>query len=165
MNTKRCLLFAKKGFTLIELMIVVGIIGLILTVAVVNYNKMVMKARDVKRADDLLQLATALEMYYDDHKAYPLGTSSTGTGDWDEPFKTDLGGYMSPLPLDPLKNSSLPGGGGRYYGAGRMTWASDAACNGRYVLWCYLEDSNGPNWGKRSCGFGNNHYFILLGKF
>jgi len=69
----------QKGFTLIELLVVIAIIGLLSTLAVVALNNARLKARDAKRASDIKQIQTALELYYNDANAYPatLGTTIT----------------------------------------------------------------------------------------
>ena len=61
----------QKGFTLIELMVVVGIIVLLSTMMVVNYQKASKRARDSRRASDLEQIRSALEIYYADNDTYP----------------------------------------------------------------------------------------------
>lgn len=62
----------RGGFTLIELLVVVAIISLLSSVVLASLNGARMKARDVKRKSDLLQIRTALEMYYNDNNgSYP----------------------------------------------------------------------------------------------
>lgn len=60
-----------KGFTLIELIVVIAIIGLLSTLAVVALGSARTKARDSRRLSDLKQLQTALELYYTDVNSYP----------------------------------------------------------------------------------------------
>ena len=66
----------EKGFTLIELLVVVAIIGILASVVLASLNTARAKARDVKRKEDMVQLRTALAMYYNDNGSYP---SSSGT--------------------------------------------------------------------------------------
>ena len=61
----------RAGFTLIELLVVIAIIGLLSTVAVVSLNNARKKARMTKRAADMKQMRTALELYYNDNNGYP----------------------------------------------------------------------------------------------
>ena len=52
-----------KGFTLVELLVVVAIIGLLAGIAVVSVNSVRVKARDAKRIADVKQIQNALELY------------------------------------------------------------------------------------------------------
>jgi len=72
----------KKGFTLVELLVVIAIIALLSTLSVVALNSARAKARDARRLSDIKQIRTALEMYFDSNMAYPDPTASTtlGTG-------------------------------------------------------------------------------------
>jgi type II secretion system protein G len=64
----------RGAFTLVELLVVIAIIGLLSTVAVVSLNTSRVKARDTKRAADLKQIMTALELYQSDNGHYPITT-------------------------------------------------------------------------------------------
>jgi len=61
----------KKGFTLVELLVVISIIGLLSTIAIVSLGSARQKARDTKRIADMKQVSTALEQYYADKGGYP----------------------------------------------------------------------------------------------
>jgi prepilin-type N-terminal cleavage/methylation domain-containing protein len=61
----------KKGFTLIELITVISIIGLISTVVLANLTRARAKARDAIRVQALQELQKAVELYYQDYGAYP----------------------------------------------------------------------------------------------
>lgn len=61
----------QKGFTLIELMVVIGIIVMLATLMVVNYQGASKKARDSRRAADLEQLRSQLELLYTENNEYP----------------------------------------------------------------------------------------------
>ena len=67
------LIFKKnlKGFTLVELLVVISIIGILSSFAVVSLNSARQKSRDALRKGDMAQLRTALDMYYDDNFIYP----------------------------------------------------------------------------------------------
>ncbi|MFH1522400.1 MAG: prepilin-type N-terminal cleavage/methylation domain-containing protein [Patescibacteria group bacterium] len=62
----------KKGFTLIELLVIISIIGLLSSIAFYAINSARIKARDARRKADLVSIAKALELYYDDYNHYPV---------------------------------------------------------------------------------------------
>jgi prepilin-type N-terminal cleavage/methylation domain-containing protein len=62
----------RKGFSLVELMVVMGIIGLLATVAVFSLNNSRMSSRDAKRLSDIQTLRSALEQNWLTNAAYPL---------------------------------------------------------------------------------------------
>ncbi len=64
-----------KGFTLIELMVVIAIIGILATTITVSLNSARLKARDARRVMDTRQLQLALQFYYDSHGRYPADLS------------------------------------------------------------------------------------------
>lgn len=66
-----------KGFTLVELLVVITIIGILSGMGVVVYSRAQAKARDGRRRADLTNLQQAVEMHYADNLSYP----STG-GVW-----------------------------------------------------------------------------------
>lgn len=60
-----------KGFSLVELIIVAGIIALIATFVIISVSKARVVARDAKRTDSVKTTVLALEQYYTKHKQYP----------------------------------------------------------------------------------------------
>ncbi|MFA5136909.1 MAG: prepilin-type N-terminal cleavage/methylation domain-containing protein [Patescibacteria group bacterium] len=54
----------KKGFTLLEMLIVLGIIAVIITIASVSYSTAQKKSRDSRRKSDLKVVQNAMEQYY-----------------------------------------------------------------------------------------------------
>ncbi len=61
----------RSGFTLIEMLVVVAIIGLLSSVVVVGLGSARQNARDARRISDLRQIQNALEVYYSSNNAYP----------------------------------------------------------------------------------------------
>lgn len=61
----------QKGFTLIEIMVVVTIIALLVTAGAVVYTKLLANSRDAKRKADLETVKSALVLYRTDIGYYP----------------------------------------------------------------------------------------------
>jgi len=64
----------KLGFTLVELLVVMAILGILSSIAFGQYRNSQKKARDAQRQSDLSNIARALEMYYNDNGTYPLSS-------------------------------------------------------------------------------------------
>jgi general secretion pathway protein G len=79
----------KKGFTLVELLVVMTIIMVLTVVGMINYGNANKKSRDAKRKSDLESVRVALEMYRQDNGSYPA----------DEDVLVD--DYIKELPEDP----------------------------------------------------------------
>ncbi len=105
---------SKKGFTLVELLVVISIIGLLSSVAVVSLNSSRVKARDAKRLADMKQIMTALELYNSVNGYYPL-SDFDGCGGWDVgnrdlPLLNGLmNGIMDNPPRDPTATGTCAG--------------------------------------------------------
>ena len=97
----------KKGFTLVELMVVIAIIALLTGIILVNLTGSKAKGRDAKRVSDLAQIQLAIEQYFDRCNQYPtaLDTSKTD-GCPTSPTAISLGSFISKIPTDPSTNAS-----------------------------------------------------------
>ena len=75
----------RKGFTLIELMVVIAIIIILAAIAIPNYINMTKRANVSRATSDLTVIATALECYKTDIGTYPpallLDTTALPTQD------------------------------------------------------------------------------------
>ena len=88
----------KKAFTLLEILIVLGIIGLLLAMSAAAFMSARSTARDAKRKADLEQIRGALETYKADVGTYPAGTGGIVTNKLD--VLTTPTQYISALPVD-----------------------------------------------------------------
>lgn len=61
----------QKGFTLIELMIVIAIIGILISIAVPKFNSLKAKSYNAAALSDARNLKTELEGYYAEWGMYP----------------------------------------------------------------------------------------------
>lgn len=84
------------GFTLLELLVVMAIIGILAAIGFGSYGTVQSKARDARRKSDLENVARALEMYYNDNKAYP----AVGSFTWDNKWENAGAVYMEKMPKD-----------------------------------------------------------------
>ena len=66
----------RRGFTLIELMVVIAIIIILAAVAIPNYLNMTARAKKSRISSDFASLATALESYNTDWGHYPAVTTA-----------------------------------------------------------------------------------------
>lgn len=71
-----------KGFTLIEMLVVVAIIGLLSAVVVVGLTGAREKARDSRRVADLREIQNQLELDYMSTEGYPTNSNQTDIQDY-----------------------------------------------------------------------------------
>lgn len=96
----------KKGFTLIELMVVIAIIAILTAIITTNFTQSKAKARDAARVSDLAQLQLTLELAFDRCNVYPPNIDSVATEiDGDNCKDKDgnnytLGYFASKIPKD-----------------------------------------------------------------
>jgi prepilin-type N-terminal cleavage/methylation domain-containing protein len=68
----------RKGFTLIEILIVVAIIAILASIVIVGLGPAQQSGRDARRISDLQSIRTALQLYYGKCGFYPGGAVSSG---------------------------------------------------------------------------------------
>ncbi len=68
----------QKGFTLIELMVVVTIVGILASIAIPAYSNYVLRGKLTEATTELSTLRVKLEQYYQDSRTY-VGACTAGT--------------------------------------------------------------------------------------
>jgi len=124
------------GFTLLELLVVIGIIALLVSFATVSYNAAQIRTRDSRRRADLNSAKDALEQYYAaNNSVYPTGDCSVA--------KTYL---KSAWPIDP----------------GTYTYTGTASCAAAsYCICAQMETGSGGNSTTSACAWGSGGYYCI----
>lgn len=129
---KKCLIkiTPKIGFTLIEILVVIALIGILAGVLLVSLQGVRASARDAQRKSDLETVQLALEMYKSTCGSYPVGSSlpwgSSLTGC--APSGTTV--FLSALPKDPIANTATPYG----YVGSKTTYTLSATLESNQTL-------------------------------
>ena len=65
-----------KGFTMLEILIVIAIVGLLASIVVVNSGRGMDQSRDTRRIQEVYQIAHALMLYYTNNGEFPENTDN-----------------------------------------------------------------------------------------
>lgn len=95
---------SNRGFSLIELLVVISIIGVLTAILMSNFIAARDKAKDAQKIQDLTSFKNALRLYYNDHQTYPPTIGSSATS---------LSGFSAADQAELLKN--MPGVAGIGY--------------------------------------------------
>jgi len=140
-----------SGFTIVELLIVIVVIGILAAITIVAYNGIQVRARDTTRVADLKGVQKALELFYADQGRFP---TTPGGATWDDHWGnlqscltagTNCGftpaNYrgVSKVPNDPQDNPAASSDADPTYYTG---W--EGRTNDNYVLRARLESSTDP---------------------
>lgn len=114
----------KRGFTLVEILIVVAIIAVLASAALVGLGPVQKSGRDARRISDLRQVQNGLELYYAKCGFYPGGvnsgtncTDSTPVTDWASMSASITGTIqgVTKIPQDPRGTGYMFGTDGSTY--------------------------------------------------
>jgi general secretion pathway protein G len=92
---RRGWLVSSRGFTLIELMVVVSLIVVLASVGLITYRNSVTRGREAVLKENLYRMREAIDQFYVDKGKYPLDLSELASA-----------GYIRAVPVDPFTNSS-----------------------------------------------------------
>lgn len=73
----------QTGFTIVELLIVIVVIGILAAITIVAYNGIQSRARDTQRISDLKSIAKAVEAYKINTGAYPVPVPTLNASGWE----------------------------------------------------------------------------------
>lgn len=92
------------GFTLLELLVVIGIIGMLISIAAVSYSSAQGRTRDARRKSDIKGIQVAMEQYYSQQPTSIYAVCSTGVKIVNG--NCAIGSYFSggSVPVDPGTN-------------------------------------------------------------
>lgn len=131
---------SQAGFTLVELLIVISIIGILARFLFVNFAEVRIRGRDTRRKSDLTSIKQALRLYYNDFQRYPAndegdrilgcGADSLEACNWGTTFVGGNTTYMGDLPSDPINI------GAQVYHYVQSTDGED------FQLWAVLENKS-----------------------
>ena len=110
-----------RGFTLVELLVVISIISFLSSVVLANLNTARAKARDAQRISDMHQLQNALELYKNTYGSYPNcinqvsngicgdagGNLNTGYTSFSTALSPLIPNNIPSIPKDPLNTNNL----------------------------------------------------------
>jgi general secretion pathway protein G len=112
----------KKGYTLLELMIVVAIVGILVTLAIPTFQQSTMKAKEAALKQNLFTMRAVLDQYYADRgdypeslealveekylRAIPMDPFTKSATTWDEIYEEQEEGDDSPVGVYDVKSGS-----------------------------------------------------------
>ncbi|HEY8535775.1 MAG TPA: prepilin-type N-terminal cleavage/methylation domain-containing protein [Vicinamibacterales bacterium] len=84
-----------RGFTIIELMVVISLIVVLATIGLMSYRTSVQRGREAVLRENLFRMRDAIDQYYVDKGKYPADLTELVTA-----------GYLRAIPVDPITGSA-----------------------------------------------------------
>lgn len=152
----------RRGFTLVELLIILGVMSALSTIVYYNVNEARAKSRDTQRMSDLSQIHLALRLYNDTYGSYPdfpgaIGGVAVGEG-------TEIDSYLDPFFPRSFKDPLASTGDPNYH------YVYDTDIDACYLeaegVYASMEVASHANWSE-VCGAGAggepvpNTYIVL----
>lgn len=81
-DTSRLRMPLQQGFTVIELLVVIMIIGILASISILAYTQVQRQARDDMRNNDIVMFQNELEKYFDKNGEYPAGCPRASCTSW-----------------------------------------------------------------------------------
>lgn len=104
-----------KGFTIVELLIVIVVVAILAAISIVAYNGVQGRALDSRRLSDIKKIHQGVELYRVQNGTFPPVTSgNTDSTGWEVSYTASnsfipplvTSGIMSTIPFDPVNDSS-----------------------------------------------------------
>ena len=150
----------RKGFSLIELMVIVSIIAFITSIFVGYVRQSTSRGRDLRRKQNVDQIVKSINFYFNDRGSLPRNqtgwcTYISNTGGVAPGYKVlfaqDISPYMPVLQYDPTNESSV----------GDYLYNNTDNNNGHYTVCAIMEVPTGKSYDYSACIGGTIYNYCI----